>query len=153
MFQIKAVISVVLAVVLFGGGYWLGHSREKVAFDEYVVSVKQAATQSQAKAATVDTKVVTQYVDRIQYVDRQIPVVRNRIIEHCSGSLPVSPASSLPMPAGSVVHNEGTVADESDAAFAERLADNYANGLQNTEQARACAAWVRANSSPQDATK
>ena len=86
-------IAIVLVAVLIAGaaGYVKGRGDQKELEQQAIA----AAIQEQANATV---QVVTKYVDKIRYVNRSVPVVRDRLVERvCDGeglSAPGSPAEA-----------------------------------------------------------
>lgn len=79
MLDLKVILLLVL-VATHGLAYMKGRGDQKALEQEAIA----AAIQEQAHATV---KVVTRYVDKIRYVNRDVPVVRTRLVERvCNGS-------------------------------------------------------------------
>lgn len=139
-----ALTAVLLVASAYGLGRFHGASGVRQEVEAAEARTEALAAKLQAKQANETVRVVTEYVDRERVIERNVPVVRERLIRVCNdANRPGVPGAARPADASARADASRGV-DHSHAAFAQDLIECRASA----ERLRALQAWVRANQAP-----
>ena len=125
----------------YGVGHWRGAAEVREEHELAAARAEASTAKAETKQAEQTVKVVTEYVDRIQTVEKHIPVVRDRVIRVCDEA-----TGRAGVPGGS--RNPDATArantpDRDDNSGSAQLAKDLIACRSNTEKLRALQAWKR----------
>lgn len=151
----RILIGVAFAAALFAAGFYAGDRHVQLKWDVAIAAQKASAAKHDAVAEKVTTKVVTQYVDRVQVVHekartivKEVPVYVTKT-EDLACTIPTgfvrlhdAAAANVPLP------NTAGPADEKPSGIAlsgvaETVTVNYEQYHEVVEQLTALQDWVR----------
>jgi hypothetical protein len=92
-YRVLFILGAVIAVL--GFVFHRGMVFERGGWEDKLEKAKKAQLQRQVVAAKGQVTEVTKYVDRIQLVEKSVPVVRDRLVRVCE-----PPRGDLPLPSG-----------------------------------------------------
>jgi hypothetical protein len=151
----RILIGVAFMAALFAAGFYAGDRHVQLKWDVAVASQKASMAKHDAVAAQVTTKVVTQYVDRVQVVHekartivKEVPIYVTKA-EDAACTIPVgfvrlhdAAAANVPLsgPAGPTDASPSGIAL---STVSETVAVNYEQYHEVVEQLTALQDWVR----------
>lgn len=129
---------VVGLILVFIGGVMKGRHDVKRDWDEAVYKQQAAIGKAAEKSAEVTTKVVTEYVDRIQRVEVRVPVVRERVVRLCD-------AATRPVLPGGTQGPDGAAASDASDRRADELAADLIACKRIKEKLISLQEWKKAH--------
>ena len=145
---------VALCIAVFGFGWFKGASHVQARWDAATAAQQQAQAQVQVRQAEATVQVVTQYVDRIQFVREK----GDTLIQEIPVYVPVQADAACTVHRGFVSLHDAAAAGElpepardADApaeglalsAVAATVVTNYQTCHENAEQLKALQDWIR----------
>lgn len=145
MIPIPHMPAIVLALLLaaFFGGRSCGASAEREEWQQKAQAQELAQKKQESKTDAANLKEVIRYVDRVQTVERRVPVVRERLVRLCDNQprwVVSNTGESTPAPS-----------TDADAGRTDQLGAELIDNRLNIEQCKALIAVARPQNHGRDA--